>query len=499
MSSDVSLVKSQLVAHNTKNLENEMKYLLFIANELADDTNRADVSYRKIKEFFVSRSTSEIDLALKILVARGILKTGTDKKRYGFTTMFYFDFFRSQVSEAKIQALYDAEHVERETDYTPWIDQITEILRNQPKVTAGNMVDIIDALDDPDVKSGVGKQYGEATTTIHQGDIVSGNKIGEQKILINAQTINTAFNTLLTGDSGSAAFLEAFTKMPTVGAYLNEAQKAELVSLTGELAECETPEDILDTEIRIEALTAPIEQQMLSDTVGAVVASDDFIDVSDERWIELLGINSQQDLERIRKLPTEFVTPLGFAVMLHNVFDKISKKMQEDSSGSGSRELDFCPVAIMYCKVVEAVLKKLHTPIYIQRIGDATVKFGGIQFRDLLDSDGVTILPSKDLTIGSFAFNIVSTDRNNDIDEPDQFRASPKKSMIKRITTVSDYSASINKTWFSHAKDLAVIQAIRNKSAHEAAPISKSNFEWLVRVLFRNGELVRIAELAEED
>ena len=83
-----------------------MKYLLFIANELADDTNRADVSYRKIKEFFVSRSTSEIDLALKILVARGILKTGTDKKRYGFTTMFYFDFFRSQVSEAKIQALY---------------------------------------------------------------------------------------------------------------------------------------------------------------------------------------------------------------------------------------------------------------------------------------------------------------------------------------------------------------------------------------------------------
>lgn len=496
LSSDVSLVKSLLVAHNTKNLENEMKYLLFIANELADDTNRADVSYRKIKEFFVSRSTSEIDLALKILVARGILKTGTDQKRYGFTTMFYFDFFRSQVSEAEIQALYDAEHVEQDTDHTPWIDQITEILRNQPKVTAGNMVDIIDALDDPEVKVGVGKQYGEATTTIHHGDIVSGNKIGEQKILINAQTINTAFNTLLTGDSGSAAFLEAFTNMPTVGAYLNEAQKAELISLTDELSECETPEDILDTEIRIEALTAPVEQQMLSDTVGAVVASDDFIEVSDERWIELLGINSQQDLDEIRKLPTEFVTPLGFAVMLHNVFDKISKKMQEDGSGSSSRELDFCPVAIMYCKVIEAVLKKLHTPIYIQRIGDATVKFGGIQFRDLLDADGVTILPSKDLTIGSFAFNIVSTDRNNDIDEPDQFRASPKKSMIKRITTVSDYSASINKTWFSHAKDLAVIQAIRNKSAHEAAPISKANFEWLVRVLFGNGELVRIAELA---
>lgn len=499
LSSDVSLIKSQLVAHNTKNLENEMKYLLFIASELADDTNRADVSYRKIKEFFVSRSIAEIDLALKILVARGILKTDTDKKRYGFTTMFYFDFFRSQVSETKIQELYDAEHVEQDTDYTPWIDKITEILRNQPKVTVGNMVDIIDALDDSNVKSGVGKHYGETITTIHQGDNVSGNKIGEQKILINAQTINTAFNTLLTGDSGSSAFLEAFTRMPTVGAYLNEAQKAELISLNGELAECETPEDILEAENRIEVLTAPIEQQMLSDTVGAVVASDDFINVSDERWIELLGINLQQDLERIRKLPTEFVTPLGFAVMLHNVFDKISKKLQEANDVTSSRELDFCPVAIMYCKVVEAVLKKLHTPIYIQRIGDATVKFGGIRFRDLLDSDGVTILPSKDLTIGSFAFHIVLTNKDNDINEPDKFKANPKKSIVKRITTVSDYSASVNKTWFSHAKALAVIQAIRNKSAHEAAPISKANLEWLVRVLFRNGELVRIVELAKDN
>ena len=70
--------------------------------------------------------------------------------------------------------------------------------------------------------------------------------------------------------------------------------------------------------------------------------------------------------------------------------------------------------------------------------------------------------------------------------------------MIKRIATVGDYSASINKTWFSHAKDFAVIQAIRNKSAHEAAPISKSNFEWLIHVVFGNGELVRIVELAEE-
>ena len=494
LSSDVSLVKSLLVAHNTKNLENEMKYLLFIANELADDTNCPDVSYRKIKNFFTSRSTSEIGFALKILVARGILKTDTDKQRYGFTTMFYFDFFRSQVSESKIQELYDAEHVTQQKDsedresYSIDEKLLDYFSQQNPARQAYLVGGLLPNIHD-DAKANVRKIV---------GDWFGGDKY-HNELHVNAQTINTAFNTLLTSESGTKDFLEAFSRMPTVSAYLNESQKAELLSLTGELAECETQEDIQDTEIRIEALTAPIEQQMLSDTVGAVVASEDFVDVSDERWMELLGINSQQELEKIRKLPTEFVTPLGFAVMLHNVFDKISRKMQEGGSGSSSIELDFCPVAIMYCKVVEAVLKKLHTPIYIEQIGDATVKFGGVRFRDLLASDGVTILPSKDLTIGSFAFNIVSTDRNNNIDEPEQFKASPKKSMIKRLTTESDYSALINQMWFSHAKDLAVIQAIRNKSAHEAAPISKSNFEWLVRVLFGNGELIRIAELAEEN
>lgn len=491
LSSDVSLVKSLLVAHNTKNLDNEMKYLLFIAHELADDINRTDVSYFKIREFFISCSMAEIDLALKSLVARGILQTGADRKRYGFTTMFYFDFFRSQVSENKMKSLYDAENVtqqaetEKEADQLSVDEKLSSFFSNQtPRRQAQLLGGLLPIVHD-EAKSNVRKIV---------GDWFGGDKY-HNELHINAQTINTAFNTLLTGDLDSTAFLEAFKSMPTVSAYLSESQRMELVALTGDLAECETSEDILETEARIEALTAPVEQQMLSDMVGAVVASDDLIEVSDARWIELLGLESTQDLEEIRKLPTEFVTPLGFAVILHNVFDKIDQKMQYRNNSSDC-ELDFCPVAIMYCKVVETLLKKLHTPIYIDRIGDESVKRGGIKFRNLLASDGITILPSKDLTIGSFSHPIVSTDRNNDVDEPDHFISSPNRKMIKCITTVTDYFAEINKAWFCHAKDLAVIQAIRNKSAHEAAPISKSNFEWLIRVLFKNGELIRIAELA---
>ena len=54
----------------------------------------------------------------------------------------------------------------------------------------------------------------------------------------------------------------------------------------------------------------------------------------------------------------------------------------------------------------------------------------------------------------------------------------------------------INKIWSKHALALAVIQGIRNKSAHEAAPITRENFQWLIDTLFDGGELLRIAELA---
>lgn len=151
----------------------------------------------------------------------------------------------------------------------------------------------------------------------------------------------------------------------------------------------------------------------------------------------------------------------------------------------------------MYCKVVEAMLKELHTPIYVDRIGDSTLKDkNGRKFNDLIDSGGIIDKADKELTIGSFAFSIVFTRRENSVDSPDTFFRKAKKDEIRRITGEDrDYEA-INKLWCKHALALAVIQGVRNKSAHEAAPITRENFEWLMETLFDGGELLRIADLA---
>ena len=492
--SAASLIKTQLIANNTKNMETEKKYLYFIANELSNDTNHADVSLRKIREFFVTRSSFEIDMALKILVARGILQTGSDKKRYGFTTMFYYDFFRSEVTEQLMQELSDAEQQSDEKEHGYWVTQVIDIMKEQDQVTEGDLVDIINSLNEPKLQEGIGKRYGKGdVTNIHKGDIVGGDKIGEQKILINAHTINLAFQTLLTGDVSASGLANALSGMPSIHAYLDQGRQQKLLELQEELSNSENPEDICDVELQIEEMTQPAVQQMLCDSVGAVLANDEFMDVPDERWMELLNLRSMDALNRLRSIPTEFVTSLGFAVMLHNIFDQIDHRMDKDSR----KMLDYCPVSIMYCKVLEAMLKKLHTPIYIDRVGNETIRAGGIRFEELLDADGVTVKTSKDLTIGSFAHCIVSGKRENDVDDPVNFKVLPRYRTIHRLSQISDDSAEKNQTWSRHASDLQVVLAIRNKSAHDAAPITRENFDWLIRVLFGDNELVRIAELAK--
>lgn len=493
-SGEVGQVQTLLVAHNTKNLDKEMDYLLFIAGELAGDMDRAEVSYEQIRQFFASRSAGQIDLALKILLARGILKTGGDQKRYGFTTMFYFDFFSSRASDSRMQQLYEAElasqqdaAAQAETKAAAE-ERLMEYFKGQNSDRQAFLVSGLLSIIRDEAKENVRKIV---------GDFFGGDKY-HQEVHVNAQTINTAFHTLLTGDCGSEAFLEAFRNMPTVDAYLSGEQRTQLAALTRELDACETEEDALDTRSRIEALTAPAEQQALGDTLGAVVISDDFTNVPDERWLELLDIPSAEELKRLRSLLGPFTGLLDFAVMLHNVFDLISSRMRQTGAANES-ELDYCPVAIMYCKVVEAALKQLHTPIYIRKIGrTATVKYG-VYFCDLLEPDGVTIRPSRDLTIGCFAHNIVFTRDKNDVNKPESFYSAPKKSVIRRITGVENDEEGINRRWHRHAADLAVILAIRNKSAHEAAPISEANLRWLISVLFEDDELCRIAELGSED
>lgn len=502
LSSDASKLKSLLITHTTKNLQNELPYLLYIASELSADINKSDVSLRKILAFFTSKDSEVVETALAVLIARGIIKSTANSHRYNFSTLFYYDFFKDMATESVIQKLRDTEKSETSSVTMPWLEQVVDIVKKQPIVDRADIAKIIDAREDDKLKTGIGELYGKGTT-IHTGTYIgenTGTNIGTQNnVQVNIQSMSNAFATLLSGDVSSDKYLAAFRELPSVQMFIPQEDKKLLGERITALHEADDEEALREAEYRVEELTAPAEQEMTGTYIAAAMNSTDFFKVTDEQWEALIHV-SKKDLEE--NLPNEFITSLGFAVMLHNVFETIRLNAAKDDAArkKADTELDYCPVAIMYCKVVEALLKELHTPIYARQIADRTLSSSSsVVFGDLLHEDGTVDTGSKDLTIGSFSYHIVKPsnfDETNNIDHPDDFSYEPKMWMIKKITRVSSYAQAINLEWSQHAVNLAVIQGVRNKSAHEARPITKANFDWLIQTLFDEGELLRIGKLA---
>lgn len=544
LNAETSKLKNLLITHTTKNLQNELPYLLYIASELSADINKADVSLRKILEFFMTKESADVETALKVLIARGIIKTTTEPHRYGFTTLFYFDFFNDLATDSAMQKLRESEnHNSSYDEPTPWLDQVVEIVRSQPIVDRADIAKIIDSREDDGLKSGIGELYGKGTT-IHAGTYIgknTGTSIGTQNnVQINAQTINTAFNTLLDASATGEMLLQAFHSMPSLNAYIPETEKTLVSGKTTQLLSDYDAYDacfsengqcidavlsqkiggrIAETEGELESINVLAEKKMISDTMGAVIASDAFMDVSEQRWEELLKI-SPEKVSQLRKLPAEISTPLSFAVVLHNVFDEVYSGIVQkkangkvDVDGIAPDKMDFCPVAIMYCKIVESILKKVHTPLYIKGLGEKSLKLGGSAvFADLGSPDDFNE-GHKELSIGSYVSHLVFLPKKKiSLDAPmrkpsnNDFRfgvmtfgdtEEDYNDNIRRLIDDSDTEDEKIGPWKVHARALKIIQEIRNRSAHEAIPITKENFDWLIEVLFEKGEFLRIWELSK--
>ena len=491
---------SEIYAAVTKNLDEytDMQMLWYMAKWLYENKKNDGFPESIFTGIPLTANFGEnLNDSLRIAEARGILRQDVSKQNnetvYSFTTLFYFYAFygsaKGNLNEKLIFA--DEDSGAEMEDYTS--DPLV-ILRDSfklvPREERKQALHMLYGALSPEEEKEFRGAYGDYSET----------NIGTQNnVQVNVQSMTNAFATLLSGDVSSDKYLAAFSELPSIQMFVPQENKKLLGDRITALREVSDEEALREAEYRVEELTSPAEQEMTGTYIAAAMNSTDFFKVSDEQWKDLIHV-SKKELES--QLPPEFITSLGFAVMLHNVFEAIRLKASEDDAAreKAYTELDYCPVAIMYCKVVEALLKELHTPIYAQQIGDRTLNSSSsVVFGDLLHSDGSVDTSSKDLTIGSFSYHIVKPsnfDESNNIDNPDEFLYEPKMWMIQKITRVKSYAQAINLEWSQHAVNLAVIQGVRNKSAHEARPITKENFDWLIQTLFDDGELIRIAELA---
>lgn len=481
---------SKIYKEVTKNLDTDTNNILwYIARWLDENPQEDGFDERVLYDSKLHISNQTLEESLTIARARGIIraksKAGEHQGIYVFRTLFYyFAFLGSAPRMTKLEEVLIADTAEENeiiTEKTRLDDLVENFKLVDNKRTA---LQTLYANMEPEEQ----EKYLKGVAPRNMATTMN----FAENIQINSQTINNTFHTLLAGPVDAASFVKALAGMPTLSGYLDEGQREPLNELVNNALYAESPEEMETIQHNIQAITAPAEEEMLSDTLGAVVRTEGFLDVDEPRWISLLGLSGHEEYNRLRELPPEFFAPLGFAVMLHNIFQRI-----EDNAPEANRsDMDFCPVAIMYCKVVENLLKKLHTPIYVHRIGHiATIK-KGVYFDTLLGKDGVTISDTKDLSIGSFSVNIARTPFSNHVDERRRFKVTPRTDTIPKLvgTTGSD----VHQRWCDHAWTLSVIRAIRNKSAHEAAPITRENFDWLIEELFQKGGLLRIAELAKK-
>lgn len=527
---------NEFIANVTKNLETESPYLAYIASLMMKEPDRTRVTSSEIYEYFGALSSNErrteIDTALLLCSVRGILNSNDENGEsvYSFSTTFYFSQYSEIVKRNGVPSRVAI--VEDEIDNDGYEENVSAdeklltYFSDQSPLRQAQLLGGLLPIVHDSAKENVRKIV---------GDVFGGDKY-HQEVHVNAQTINTAFTTLLTPGASSESFLAAFDALPRLTAYFGEDQRKRIQqgseNLLAEYSSYETCFDesgecidegrreiiegrIVAQEAELEQLSAPAEQKLLSDTVGAVVNSDDFMTLSDQRWQELLGLKDTASVAKLKALPSEFVAPLTFAVVLHNVFDNVcnTASKHNDTGRDLTKELDYCPVAIMYCKIVEAMLKQGHTPMYIRGLGEKTLKNGGqTTFADLGTPDEFDST-NKDLSIGSYVSHLVYLPKwKFSLDTPQQkprvndfwFTAKFKGETVDftdniRCLIGDEYQEDeMLPPWKSHARALKVIHEIRNRSAHEAVSITKENFDWLIEVLFKQGELLKIWELAEK-
>ena len=457
LSSATGKIKNLIKINTEKNLDAEKPYLWFIAYELMQDQNNADISIRRIREFFSGKSLSEVDNALKICIARGILKKNETKQRYGFSTMFYFDFFRSQVNEAKIQELSilmkSADDLDGKTEADPLnLKFIREYFDEaDPKVQNEFLAGLaINAKDQKALRGLIGNTQ---TGTIFNSEATFNQ--------YNIQSITNTLNGIMTA-SDPQLLLQGIQKLPRLDNYLP-------------MIETDGVQEPLSEERISRAMDNYVADMEESLETSCKETHDTAIDVP---YSEILRISDDEWDEFMEKynLPEFFLRSLKFAYRLEQLFRK-------GALGNDDNEIDYSPVTIMYSKLIESLLKEYHIGIYgesfkeqdteMSRPGNRRLKYKWKEIGSLAAAQ------KQKLTIGSFVFPL------------------NKSGGVDKIASVSGKDRNL---WNAHKKMINAVKDIRNPSAHgnKDDRISLEQKENLSDMLFKNGGFLRLIRLAHD-
>ncbi len=454
--------------------------------EIASDGN-ALVSSAELKKTVLSSfhniGEKQYNRAIEILKARDFITEEQDKYQkanYRFNSVLYLNHFLSR--EAVLQ------QPDEEIPLEELIEKIQSRNYNWKEIDEINKL----KGEKNEVNVHIERQYNDHATD---------QSVGTQtNIQINAQSIATTFHSILTADTKDLP--ELFSSLPMLSAFLPDDKQEQLALLCNRLEEQTSrsidPFDVTETkqlqqeqaqvEAQIATIAEPAIAEMHSTYKNAVVMAEDVGHFS--VW-ETLGMKNQGEYQLLcSKLDPEFVADLYFAAKLDYVF----KNMEDETITQ--KNTDFSPVSIMYCKLIEKMLKHYHTDIYADKLQESstqnTIKNAQTQqeqlvlFGDLANGSALTEYEQKmirqRIMIGAFLWPI-----------------NPRFDNTKNRIELADGISDVAEKWNLHGHALNDISQTRNDSAHGSSEkrITSQRLKKLKCWLFERKEIANLVELSQ--
>lgn len=394
-------------------------------------------------------SESSFNAAIDILRARDFIRKinaspteqGEDYSsnwfEYLFTSDLYLERFVSiYVPELTQKATEDIERKKKDI-YDMLRDATTEDIERLKRLMGTNI-------------SG-----GSVTSTTFE----AGSTQTNTNIQVNVQSITNTLNGIIAAGDNTAQLLSGLRDLPRLSNYLPQLAAGE-----------DGP---------------PVSEERLSLAMDSYVADmEEGIESSFEQagdqapsatpYWEILGMKRSEYMQFMEEydVPEFFLRSLKFAYQLDKLF-------AQGTVSEGEEDIDYSPVTIMYCKLVESMLKEYHIKAYSKCFASEESDLKRNKFKKYTWGEVIS-LPQQQkqrLTIGSFVF--------------------PLDNVKNAIELLAATTYQEKEMWKAHKSAIKAVKDIRNPSAHgnKDHRITATQKNKITKLLLEEGGLVRLLRI----
>lgn len=462
---------STIYAAVTKNLNKhtDMQLLWFMAKWLSQNPQRDGFP----ENHFATKTLhpdfeAHLHDSFSIAEARGIIRKSISRLNnetvYTFSTLFYyFAFCGSATKENLDESLIFASQdliVEAEDIVDDPFLVLRDSFKQVPQDEREEALHMLYGALSPDEKKEFRGSYGDYSET-HIGT--------QNNVQVNVQSITNTLNGIFAATDDPNKMLKGLRSLPRLDSYLpqlgsgeenQEITEARLSrAIDGYVADLE---EGMETSIEQSGATLTPLWSILK------ISEDEFNDFMDKYMI-----------------PQCFLESLQFAYQLGSLFEN-------GSLGRNATDIDYSPVTIMYCKLIESMLKEYHIIPYSKAISSVETDMVNIKQRPQKYLWGdVRKLPQyqqQKLTIGSFAFPIVVS------------KGVSSAVVSENIADLATDTEGTTGEWKQHASFIKEIRDIRNPSAHgnKNHRITEEQLRNVTKLLIDDGGFLRLIRLVKK-